>query len=437
MPHRARRTWAAADRQAPPRRARPSASKVAGYSGWPEAVKLAPRATTRRAVRGSSSKARKSPARCSAPAGRAGVALPVVRIAAPDGNDDYQHKYFTDDTGTVPGPADDEAEIQRIAVAAYRALGCRGWGATDLMIRAERPQTLPARDEHLGRDDRAFAGADVGARRRHQLRTCACAAGAARLRRRRRRLVTEPWPRAPHRCRPCAADVRATRAIRHGVRPVLALAQLAVGRCRLFAARHPGWRGSTHHSVCTAAPTCANAASARAFLHVDLEAARSLRVGALGAPVRWFAACFEPAAAFQLLEEHRPRRCGWPEGRVTRLVSTTARCSVANVGDVGTTTCRASWARPRAARPRCWRCEQAARCATGLGIEGTWSLQLRDRPGRAGASTTVAPRSLGAAAREVIERRSHRCARCRAPRPTLVGRRRCRWNRRSLRHAPR
>ena len=26
-------------------------------------------------------------------------ALPVIRIDAPDGNYDYQHKYFTDDTG--------------------------------------------------------------------------------------------------------------------------------------------------------------------------------------------------------------------------------------------------------------------------------------------------------------------------------------------------
>jgi D-alanine-D-alanine ligase len=65
-------------------------------------------------------------------------ALPVIRIAAPDGNYDYQHKYFSDDTGyhcpSGLAPAE-EAEVQRLTVAAYRALGCRGWGRADLMRR--------------------------------------------------------------------------------------------------------------------------------------------------------------------------------------------------------------------------------------------------------------------------------------------------------------
>ena len=66
-------------------------------------------------------------------------ALPVVRIDAPDGNYDYQHKYFSDDTGyrcpSGLAPAE-EAEVQRLTLAAYRALGCRGWGRADLMLRA-------------------------------------------------------------------------------------------------------------------------------------------------------------------------------------------------------------------------------------------------------------------------------------------------------------
>jgi D-alanine-D-alanine ligase len=33
-------------------------------------------------------------------------------------------------------PAAEEAEIQRLVLAAFRALGCRGWGRADLMIRA-------------------------------------------------------------------------------------------------------------------------------------------------------------------------------------------------------------------------------------------------------------------------------------------------------------
>jgi D-alanine-D-alanine ligase len=67
------------------------------------------------------------------------VALPVVRIVAPDGAYDYQNKYFTDvTTYHCPSglPADEEAEIQRIVLAAYRTLGCRGWGRADLMIRS-------------------------------------------------------------------------------------------------------------------------------------------------------------------------------------------------------------------------------------------------------------------------------------------------------------
>ncbi|MBL8303043.1 MAG: D-alanine--D-alanine ligase [Ideonella sp.] len=66
-------------------------------------------------------------------------ALPVVRIAAPEGSYDYQNKYFTDVVQYhCPSglPAAEEAEIQRITLAAYRALGCRGWGRADVMVRA-------------------------------------------------------------------------------------------------------------------------------------------------------------------------------------------------------------------------------------------------------------------------------------------------------------
>jgi len=65
-------------------------------------------------------------------------ALPVIRIVAPEGAYDYQNKYFTDVTKyLVPSglPEAEEREIQRIVVEAYRALGCRGWGRADLMVR--------------------------------------------------------------------------------------------------------------------------------------------------------------------------------------------------------------------------------------------------------------------------------------------------------------
>jgi D-alanine-D-alanine ligase len=66
-------------------------------------------------------------------------ALPVIRIDAPDGNYDFEHKYFSDDTGyRCPSglPEAEELEVQRLVVAAYRALGCRGWGRADLMRRS-------------------------------------------------------------------------------------------------------------------------------------------------------------------------------------------------------------------------------------------------------------------------------------------------------------
>lgn len=66
-------------------------------------------------------------------------ALPVVRIAAPEGAYDYQNKYFTDEVKYhCPSglPDAEEKEIRRIALAGYHQLGCRGWGRADLMIRA-------------------------------------------------------------------------------------------------------------------------------------------------------------------------------------------------------------------------------------------------------------------------------------------------------------
>jgi D-alanine-D-alanine ligase len=70
--------------------------------------------------------------------GAAAEALPVVRIVAPDGAYDYQNKYFTDVVRyDCPSglPPEEEREIQRIVLAGYRVLGCRGWGRADLMLR--------------------------------------------------------------------------------------------------------------------------------------------------------------------------------------------------------------------------------------------------------------------------------------------------------------
>ena len=70
-------------------------------------------------------------------------ALPVIRIVAPEGNYDYQNKYFTDDTQyLVPSglPLAEEKAIEALVVKAYQVLGCRGWGRIDVMIDAQTRQ---------------------------------------------------------------------------------------------------------------------------------------------------------------------------------------------------------------------------------------------------------------------------------------------------------
>jgi D-alanine-D-alanine ligase len=65
-------------------------------------------------------------------------ALPIVEIVAPEGNYDYQNKYFTDDTKYhCPAPLDaaTTAAIQADVEKAYRALGCEGWSRIDVLLR--------------------------------------------------------------------------------------------------------------------------------------------------------------------------------------------------------------------------------------------------------------------------------------------------------------
>ena len=65
------------------------------------------------------------------------IALPVIEIRAEGGNYDYQNKYFTDTTQYLVGqlPADEQARVQDLVLAAYRSLGARGWGRVDVMRR--------------------------------------------------------------------------------------------------------------------------------------------------------------------------------------------------------------------------------------------------------------------------------------------------------------
>jgi D-alanine-D-alanine ligase len=69
--------------------------------------------------------------------GEGARALPVIRIVAPDSNYDYHNKYFSDDTKYLCPTGLDlalEEKVQELALSAYRALGCKGWGRADVMI---------------------------------------------------------------------------------------------------------------------------------------------------------------------------------------------------------------------------------------------------------------------------------------------------------------
>ena len=64
-------------------------------------------------------------------------ALPIVRIEAPQGNYDYQNKYFGNETkyhcpSGLPTPQ--EHAIQHQVLAAFKVIGCSGWGRVDLML---------------------------------------------------------------------------------------------------------------------------------------------------------------------------------------------------------------------------------------------------------------------------------------------------------------
>ncbi|GAA5170696.1 D-alanine--D-alanine ligase [Viridibacterium curvum] len=66
------------------------------------------------------------------------MALPLVRIEAPEEGYDYQNKYFTDvvqyhcPSGIAP---EAEEAIQQAALRAFQVLGCKGWGRADVILR--------------------------------------------------------------------------------------------------------------------------------------------------------------------------------------------------------------------------------------------------------------------------------------------------------------
>ena len=65
-------------------------------------------------------------------------ALPLIRIEAPQGNYDYQNKYFSDETKYFCPcglPVAEEQAIQKLVMRSVEALGCSGWGRADLIRR--------------------------------------------------------------------------------------------------------------------------------------------------------------------------------------------------------------------------------------------------------------------------------------------------------------
>ena len=64
-------------------------------------------------------------------------ALPIIRIETPREFYDYEAKYIANDTRyLIPCgvPPAKEKQLQALALRAFRALGCRGWGRVDLML---------------------------------------------------------------------------------------------------------------------------------------------------------------------------------------------------------------------------------------------------------------------------------------------------------------
>ncbi len=68
------------------------------------------------------------------------TALPLIRIEAPQGNYDYQNKYFSDETKyhcPCGLPDAEEQRIRALVMKSAQALGCTGWGRADLIRRAD------------------------------------------------------------------------------------------------------------------------------------------------------------------------------------------------------------------------------------------------------------------------------------------------------------
>ncbi len=83
--------------------------------------------------------------------------LPLIKLEAAGEFYDYEAKYVSDDTGYICPcglPAEQESALQNLAMQAFRATACSGWGRVDLMLdAAQRPwlievNTVPGMTSH-------------------------------------------------------------------------------------------------------------------------------------------------------------------------------------------------------------------------------------------------------------------------------------------------
>jgi D-alanine-D-alanine ligase len=84
-------------------------------------------------------------------------ALPLIRLETPRAFYDYEAKYQSDSTRYLCPcglPAAEEARLQELALAAFRAVGASGWGRVDIMVdRRQGPalleiNTVPGMTDH-------------------------------------------------------------------------------------------------------------------------------------------------------------------------------------------------------------------------------------------------------------------------------------------------
>ena len=74
-----------------------------------------------------------------------GKALPVIKLETPHAFYDYEAKYVSNDTRYLcPCGLDQETEnaYQVLALEAFKAVGCHGWGRVDLMVNEQGPWLL-------------------------------------------------------------------------------------------------------------------------------------------------------------------------------------------------------------------------------------------------------------------------------------------------------